>query len=43
MSQQKPVVKYRQATVKMCGEVHKLHYKYTLQVYTIGNYYRTRG
>jgi hypothetical protein len=26
----KPVVKYRQATVKMCGEVHKLRYKLTL-------------
>lgn len=26
----KPIVKYRQSTVKMCGEVHKLRYKLTL-------------
>jgi len=30
MNQQKPVVKYRQATVNMCGRNHKLRYKYTL-------------
>jgi hypothetical protein len=26
----KPVVKYRQATVRMCGKVHKLRYRQTL-------------